>query len=739
MKGSSPLVHHALTRALALAFPAAALVMPVQAHAQNAPAVLPAVDVQATSSAQSDPSAPGYTATRSRSATKSNTSLLETPQTVNVVTAEEMARQGSTSVTQALRFTPGVITQYGDSDVRHDWLTVRGFTPPRYLDGLVLPFGIRGYAQPRIETYGLERIEVLKGPSSGLYGQTGPGGLIDMRSKRPTADTLREVEVQVGNQDRKQLGLDFGGKIGDSEVLTYRLTGVARASGTQYDMVDDDKGFLQGALGWAISDRTQLTLQAQYQKIRSDGGGGAPALPYIGTAVASPLGYIARDRYVGDPRYDRFTDEQTLVGYTLEHQFNDALSFRQTARYSHVDTDSRRVQVGQLAPDNTRAVRYAWAFPETASTVQIDNQLSADLGWGATRHRLTVGLDALRERSDFTESQLNILTAPGSSAFDLFDLYRPNYGSASLAVPPDGTVISQRREQLGIYLQDQISIDRFRITLSGRQDWTNTDTSTRAGTRSTRTDIDANRFTGRAAVAYVFDNGVSPYLSYSTSFQPVSGTTREGASLKPTTGKQLELGAKYQPANSQTMVSASVFQLKQDNVSAPDPLNTSFSVQTGQVEATGLEVEAKTQLTPELALTASYALTDTEITRTNAGDTTGRVGNRMAFVPRHQAALWADYTVREGALAGLGLGAGVRYRGTFFGDLDNRYGLRGVTLVDAAVRYDLGRANAALKGANVSLAVSNLFDRKYVSNCLGPVSCYWGTERTVTATVRYRW
>ncbi|WP_191578832.1 TonB-dependent siderophore receptor [Achromobacter insolitus] len=726
-----------LPLALLAAFAASASVaaQPAPSAAADVSTLSPVV-VQGSSDA-SPTSGADYVATRSRSGTKSDAALIDTPQTINVITRNEMDWRGVTSLAQAVRYTPGVFAQYGDNDVRYDWLTIRGFTPARYLDGLLLPFGARGYAQPRIDTYGLERIEILKGPSSGLYGQSAPGGLVNMTSKRPTAEPINEVVLQAGSFNRYQGSFDFSGPADDEGKFLYRLTGTLRDSDTQYQHVDDERQFIAPSFTWRPSSDTSLNLNVQYQKITSHGGGGAPVLPVIGTLEKSSAGYIPRDRFVGEPGYDIFTNEQTMVGYTLDHRLNDTWSVRQSARYTNVDTNTRRVQIGAMASE-TQAIRYAWAFPETAHAFQIDNQVNAKFTAGPTRHDLTFGLDYLREKSRYNESSLGLMLPPASP---LFDVFNPDYGTP-VTRPPTATKINMTRNQLGVYAQDQIELDRLLFTLVGRYDWTEgtTDTGARGSAGQwawTSREADANRFTGRLGVTYRFDNGLAPYLSYSTSFQPVTGVLRDGSPLKPTTGEQYEAGIKFQPNGYASFVTLSAFQINQNNVSTPDPVNTSFVVQTGQVQVQGLELEGKASFDNGLDLTMSYALSDSEITKSN---NPAQRGNQLNFVPRHQAALWADYTLRDGPLQGVGLGAGVTYRGGFYGDLNNNYAIPAVTLVDAAIRYDLGRASPTFAGAQVALNVSNLFDKRYVANCLGTaVSCYWGAERTVMATLRYRW
>jgi iron complex outermembrane recepter protein len=674
----------------------------------------------------------GIVATQSATGAKTGTSLRNTPQAVNVITRDQMEAQGVETLTQALRYTPGVVAQYGDSDLRHDWLTIRGFTPGRYLDGLRLPFGARGYSQPRIEPYGLERAEVLKGPASVLYGQGQPGGLVNMVSKRPSEEDIREVELQYGSNNRFQTAFDFGGKIDDEGSMLYRIVGVGRLSDTDYDHVEERKGYIAPSLTFKPDEGTSLTLLGQYQKIDSPGGGGAPALPATGTLYTDTYAELPRGAFVGEPDYDRFTNEQAFIGYEFEHEIDETWSVRQNLRYSYVDTDTQRVQAycGTVASCNPSALyRYAWAFPESSRTFTVDNQAIAKFDTGEAKHTALFGLDYSFENSRFEESALSVIYTP-------FNAYNPVYGATAVTRPATAMRIDQERSQVGIYAQDQIEWDRFVFSLGGRYDFAQTDTRTRTATSDVDVDQNDGRFTWRTGLVYNFDNGFSPYASYSTSFNPSSGTDRNGSAFDPTTGEQFELGLRYQPSGINSSITLSAFQLTQKNVLTPDPVNTSYSVQTGEVRLRGLELEGKAEITDAFSVIGSYAYTDSEITR----DTRGNEGNRLAFVPQHQAALWLDYAVQaEGAFGGVSFGGGVRYMGQTYGDNANAFDVPAYSVFDAAIRYDFGKAGPKLEGLKASLNVSNLFDKKYVSTCLSATGCYWGEGRTVYATLKYTW
>lgn len=674
----------------------------------------------------------GYVARRSATATKTGTSILETPQAVNVVGRKEIEDRQAQSVSQALLYTPGVLTQYG-TDLRYDWLYVRGFVPGRYLDGLRLPFGARGYSQPRIESYGLERIELLKGPSSGLYGQNSPGGLLNLVSKRPSAVPLREIQLQTGSFGRAQAAFDLSGPVDPDGRILYRLTGLARTTGTQVDYLEEDRVFIAPSVTFRPDADTSLTILSQYLHIDSPGGGAPQGLPTLGTLYNNPRGRIPTNRFIGEPNYDRFKLDHGFIGYAFQHRFNDVWTVRQNLRFSHVEADTQRVQAIGLAANGRTLSRYAWAFPERSNLFNVDNQAEARFFTGPLAHTLLFGADYLREDARYDESELRVVPS--------VDIFTPVY-AGTVTRPPLGTRITQGRNQAGLYVQDEIRVGGFSLTLSGRQDWANAVTRTRTAATGAVSQVkqDDAAFTGRVGLSYLFEGGFAPYVSYATSFQPTSGTNRLGTPFAPTTGDQIEGGIKVQPAGTNLLLTGAVFDLKQQNVLTPDALDFRFNTQAGEARVRGLELEAKASLSESLDVIASYAAMTSEFTKANANAAgVSIVGNELPFVPRHQASVWLDYTIRTGDWAGLGLGTGVRYIGVSVGDNANLYKTPVVTLVDAALRYDFGYRYPSLKGVDLALNATNLFDRTYVTTCIAATGCFYGNRQTILATLRYRW
>ncbi|MDT4800692.1 Ferrichrome outer membrane transporter/phage receptor [compost metagenome] len=664
----------------------------------------------------------GYVVTRTAAGTKTDTPILEVPRSVSVVTREQLDERPVLNLNDALRYTAGVLSSGYGSDSRADWLKVRGFVPTQFLDGLPLPVG--SFANPKLEPWNLERIAVLRGPASSVYGQTPPGGMLDMVSRRPQAERGQAVELQAGSNNHKQINFDSTGAIDDDARFLYRVSGTVRDSDTPIDHIGDKRYNLAPSLTWNISDDTHLTFLSQYT--RDDTGITGQFLPLQGTKLPSPAGKVSHHKNLGEPDWDFYDRTYYALGYAFEHRFNDVWQFRQNLRYTKSDLEFQAVNVSTFnsVDANGNVTRESGIVNEDISQFAVDNNFQADFQTGELGHTLLVGLDHQRANSNY-----QWLYGWGVPSINI---NKPVYG-ADLSGVTYFTLqdYNQKTHQTGLYVQDQIALDNWRLTLGGREDWVHTGTTfyNQGDVTNTQRDV---AFSGNVGLSYLFDNGVAPYLSYSESFQPAMGANVSSTtSFEPTEGKQYELGIKYQPPGTDALLSAAVFDLTQQNVSVTEG---SVTRQIGELKVRGLELEASAEVNENLKLVASYAYNDSEIQK--GPDK----GNRMQQMPRNQATAWADYTWHAGLLDGFGIGGGVRYVGDSYGNTANTYTghVGSYTVYDASVHYDLGRLSSALRGASVAVDAKNLFNKEYLSTCDG-YWCYYGDERNVVASVNYKW
>ncbi|KIF61121.1 MULTISPECIES: TonB-dependent siderophore receptor [Pseudomonas] len=670
----------------------------------------------------------GYTATRTAAGTKTDTALVEAPRSISVATRQQMEDRGVHSLDDAVRYMPGITASSYGSDTRADWLRVRGFEPTQFLDGLPLPKGV--YANPKQETWNLDRLALLRGPASSVYGQTPPGGLLDMVSRRPSDVQSSEIQLQYGSDNHRQINFASTGKIDDAGQFLYGLSGVVRDSGTQIDHVDNKRYNIAPSLTWNIDDDTKFTLLTQFT--RDDTGITSQFLPVQGTKIDMPFGKVSHHKNLGDPDWEYYDRTYYALGYAFEHRLNDVWQFKQNLRYTKSDLSFQGITVGSYPftqVDNDGNVgRTTTIVDEDISQFAVDNNFQADFATGDIRHTLLLGLDHQRSNTNYTSI---FGSAPE------INVNNPIHGQP-IVRPARSTAFydyNQKTYQTGLYVQDQMALDQWRLTLGGREDWVHTSTQFINKGDATNTQRD-KAFSGNAAISYVFDSGFVPYLSYAESFQPTTGADASSTeSLKPTEGKQWELGIKYQPPGSKTLLTAAVYDLTQKNVSVSSFVNgVSITSQTGEVKVKGLELEAVSDVTDNLKVIAAYTLAKSEVQ--NGADK----GNRLQLMPNQQASLWADYTWHSGVLDGFGIGAGARYTGNTYGDKANTWlgKADAYTVFDAAVHYDLGRLDNSLKGASLALNATNLLDKDYISTC-DSFYCYYGDQRSVVASATYKW
>ncbi|MDE1179058.1 TonB-dependent siderophore receptor [Paraburkholderia sp.] len=692
-------------------------------------AQLPTVKVNAADADSHTGVADGYVPVTATTATKTDTPLIETPQSVSVVTQAQMTAQAATSVAAALRYTSSVLPELrGASTDGAPYLYSRGFVLEQFMDGTRMPSDTSfGYAVPNFDPYGLERIDVLHGPSSVLYGQANPGGVANLVSKRPTTTPIHEVFVTTGSHNRAEFGFDLGGALTADGKLSYRLTGLGLDTGTQVDGVKQKRIYIAPAVTWKPDDNTTLTVMAKYQ--RDPDVGYYNYVPAIGSILDNPNGQISSHTNVGDENYDHHTRTQYSVGYEFEHRFNPVWTVRQNLRYTVVSDDLANVfpyPNGYATGSTTTINRYAFTNDETAKFFTVDNQAQAKFTTGPLAHTALFGFDFQRVwfkqtvGSNFVEPTLN--------------LFNPVY------LPITGTTATSndmvRMKQFGAYAQDQIAYGKWRFLMGVREDWAAADdTNPLQGYALTQSQ---RAFTWRTGLVYLFDNGLAPYASYSKSFDPQIGSTYTGAPLKPTTAEQYEIGIKYQPRGYNSFITASLFDLRERNVASSDADHSGYSVQIGQVRARGLELEGHASLSDNLDLVASYTYLNNVTTQSNLtgttidGATVSLQGLQPWGIPRHSASAWLDYTLHAGTFRGLGFGGGVRYVGASY-DQTNTIHVGSRTLIDAAVHYDTG------KHWLFSVNGTNLFNRQYVAACQSGGICNFGDGVEVLASARYRW
>ncbi|MBY5355190.1 TonB-dependent siderophore receptor [Rhizobium leguminosarum] len=653
-------------------------------------------------------------AKNSSAATKINTPLVETPRSVSVTTEKEIEQRGAQSIIEAVRYSAGVTTGPNGFDPRFDQIFIRGFnvtTVGDYRDGLRQPY--INYGMFRTDPYQLQRVEVIKGPVSVLYGSGSPGGLVNKISKLPTEEPIREVGVSYSTKDRAQAMFDFGGPISeDNDDFLYRIVGLARRGDTNFDIADD-RYFLAPSFTWKPDEGTTFTLYGLVQADETDSNVGA---------ITTSDGRIL-DIRASDPDYDYQKVKQQQVGYQFEHEFDNGLTFRQNLRYSHLDLRAR--YLGVLSWTDTVAHRYPNSIRDEMNVFQVDNQIEAKFDTGPLAHTMLFGLDYTNLQSSFGYG-----LGAADPAFD-FDIANPTYGVSGAT--PDYNFLASDADlrQVGIYAMDQIEVGNWRFNLGGRQTWVNQTRDATLPSVSSE-EVDKNAFSVQAGALYLFDNGIAPFISYATSFDPVTNRSATNTILPPTKGEQYELGVKYQPPGSDILLSAVAYHIvEQNKPRLADPLTFAYDSQ-GEVTGKGIELEARAAIADGLDIIAAYTYNDSEVT---GGD---NVGNTPAITPTHIASLWANYTFQESnPFNGLSVGAGVRYIGETWTDVANTSKNPATFYVDASASYDFGAVDKKYEGLTAAFAIRNIADERETVCEEG--FCYLGQGRNMTGTLKYRW
>lgn len=652
------------------------------------------------------------------SATKSAVAESKTPQVITTLSAPEIEKRHANSVNEILRYAPGVSTEVRGNTSYMSEYKIRGFTVDQeFYNGLQLPYNVTGNTKARIDPLLIDSVDILKGPSSVLYGGGSPGGLVNIQSKKPQREARTEVGFNTGNRNLKEGYLDSTGQIAGSD-WSYRLLGKATENDDQPHTTRYENYLIAPSVTWQPDSKTRLTLDALAQNT-----------PSLTPSNPLPLAYL-RSKYAGKRDYagdewNGFKQRQWMLGYSFEHEFDSGWGFNQKARYFDVDTHQRSAYATGTGSEVYQLNRFAYTTDEDLKSFNIDNQVTKTVTLGDWKHHLLAGFDYQKLNSHFHYRYAS--ATPG------MDMRHPAYSQIQESALGLYTAQKNRLsyQQNGYYLQDQVEFGGLNLLGSLRYDDYRSVT-TNYLQNGDKAWVSQDRVTKRLGALYAFDNGISPFISYSEGFAPVSPQgTLVAKDVKPTTSKQVEGGVKYLLADYATTFTASAFNIRQKNVVTSDPGFLNYR-QTGEVESKGAELSAISRPMDNLTLIANYAYTHA----INTEDDKYK-GKRPTQVPENAFNLWGDYTFENTALKGLMLGAGARYTGPMEISPANDAGkLGGATQYDLAASYRMGEIMPSLAGLTLKASAQNITNKETLT-CYDATNCWIGRDRTYQLGASY--
>ncbi|MBE0443317.1 MAG: TonB-dependent siderophore receptor [Psychrobacter sp.] len=649
----------------------------------------------------------------------------DAPMSYTRIDQDLLQKRQADSVSAALRYEPGVSSESRGTVTIFDENRVRGFkTLSNFYDGLRLPYDGAWNLMPQVDVYATEAVEVVKGSASSLYGYTAPGGMVNQIAKTPQSTQETEVQLRLGNQDLKEVGIDTTGALTDS--LNYRFVALKRKKDGQMQTTEEERTLINPSLEWQATDDVSVLANLFYQ----DDPNMVPStpLPSVGTVYNASYGKLDSDAYAGD-EWNKFSKEVFMPSVTVNWDINDQLTFKHILRYTDSEAEQRNMynSGGYVSGSDTILNRVAYTTDESMKNWTTDNQLAYQFDTANTSHNLLFGVEYQE-----TDSTADYYDA-GADGTPNLDLSNPDFSQINAnTLPLD--VYSQyediEQSQLGFYVQDEMTWKDWTVVAGLRHDKFKSLTDQTKASQGViysvqEIDNDASETSGRLAAIYNFDNGISPFVSYSQSFQPVVGSnfvTNEP--FEPTTADQLEAGIKYQSSDGGTKGTLAVFDINQQNVVVSDYINYRNQTQTGEIASKGFEVSGSHMLNDWVDVAASYSYTDAEITEEEINPEV--VGNTPAQTAKHKATLWADYYATDK----LTLNAGVRYESGMQIDRQNTDELPSVTLVDVGGSYEVNPT------FTVGASVNNLFDKTYVSSCYDTNNCWMGPERQMVVSVK---
>lgn len=650
----------------------------------------------------------GYRATRSATGTKTDTALRDIPQSIQVVSRQVLDDQQINNLGDALTNVSSVQrgnTHGGSSES----FVIRGFKATTYaVDGMLInplvsrPEALRDLAN-------VERIEVLKGPASVLYGRGNPGGLINLVTRQPSFTPEAEVKAQAGTYDFYRLEANASGPLDEAGTLAGRMTVATQTDrGFRDTFRDSKRTYVAPTLRWEPTDSTRVDAGAEYIDQTSPFDRGL--IPQNGKISMNA------DRYLHEP-WSRDKAQKASVWFRAEHDVNDWLTLRQMTRWDQSHKDRYVVDLRTLGADGRTLSRRATDGDERIKTLDMQFEAIARFATGGLKHTVLAGFE-------YIDGKRNVASDRASLAS--IDIFNPVYGALPGAFAFNEET-DYKVESYSLYLQDQIDLsEQWKLIVGARYDDTRQrNSATDASYEVTRTNIDPSKVSPRLGLVYQPTDWLALYASYSTSFTPQSNIQRNGSVLDPEEGTQYEVGAKVDVIPDRLSATLSVFEITRENVAAPDPSDDNYSLQTGEQKVRGIELDVTGTPLEGWEIIGNISALDAKVTKDTAID----VGNRLDGVPIMSGSIWSSYQLQEGPMRGLGFGAGVIAVGERQGDIDNSYDVSGYARIDATVFYDIN------ENVRISLNGRNLTDRKYIEVVAGTDGNYAGAPASAIAAV----
>lgn len=618
----------------------------------------------------------GYRVPSATTATKTDTPLRDIPQSIQVVPRQVIQDQQVTRVGDAARNVSGVtvLQGYGGST---DNYTIRGLTTSSNLRNGFRDDGFLTFTDPAT----IERIEVLKGPASVLYGQFEPGGVVNYVTKKPLSNPFYAAELQIGGYNFYRPSIDLSGPLTPDKSALYRLNLAYENAGSFRDFVDNEVFVAAPVFTFKLGPATNLTLEYEYVKVDRTFDRGFPSEPEIFKLPIS--------RFLGEPS-DRYELTGNKPSLTIDHQFNPNLRLRTafTAQIFDADRSNAQARTFRLQPDRQTLRRRYTISEEKAEDYGLQTDLISKFNTGSVQHELLAGFELSRNASD------GVLRR---TEFTPINIFNPVYGSPIPTNLPTIFDSDRRSDSLGLYLQDQIALlPNLKLLIGGRFDFVDVDIEDRLA--DTTTSRNYNVFSPRVGIVYQPIQPLSLYASFSRSFKPnVLASTSSGDLLEPERGTQYEVGIKGELLDGRLSATLAAYSITKTNVATTDPNDLDFSIAAGEIKSRGIELDVVGRLAPGWNIIASYAYNDAFVSEDNNFD----VGSRLVNAPKHSASLWTTYEIQSGGLQGLGFGGGIFFVGDREAELPNTITLPSFVRADATVFYRRNNYRAAINFKNL--------------------------------------